>query len=98
LRPNLAIISIMKVVVLYHPKSEHGGKVEDYAKEFEKLHKDRKLELISLETIEGAEMAKLYDIVQYPAVLATARDGTLLRFWQGENLPLLRELDYYFQD
>ena len=87
----------MKVVVLYHPKSEHSGKVEDYAKEFEKLHEGSKLTLVSLETKEGAEMARLYDVVQYPAVLATAKDGSLLRLWQGENLPLLGELDYYFQ-
>lgn len=88
----------MKVAVLYHPKSEHGGKVEDYAREFHRLHEDKELKLVSLETVEGAELAKLYDVTQYPAVLVSAKDGSLVRLWQGENLPLLRELDYYFQE
>lgn len=89
----------MRVVVLYHPKSQHGGQVQDYARDFKKLHpeENRELKLISLETKEGAQLAKLYDVVRYPAVLALAKDGTMQRLWQDENLPLLRELDYYFQ-
>lgn len=89
----------MRVLVLYHPKSEHGGRVLDYARDFDRLHKDQKqkIELVSLETKEGANLAKLYDVVRYPAVLAIAGDGSMQRLWQEENLPLLRELDYYFQ-
>ena len=89
----------MKVLVLYHPESDHSGRVLDYVRDFNKIHKDedRKLELFSLETRDGANLAKLYDVVRYPAVLAIAKDGSLQRLWQDENLPLLRELDYYFQ-
>ncbi len=88
----------MRVVVLYHPKSEHGGKVEDYARDYKNLHRDehRELELLSLETREGADLAKLYDVVRYPAVLALADDGHLQNGWQGGELPLLRDLDYYY--
>ncbi len=87
----------MRVVVLYHPKSEHGGAVEDYERDYKLLHRDekKKLELISLETREGADLAKLYDVVQYPAVLVVAKDGSLQRLWQGGELPLLRDLDFY---
>ena len=90
----------MRVAVLYHPKSEHEGRVLDYARDYKALHRDqqREMELISLETKEGAEMAKLYDVVRYPAVLAIAKDGSLQKLWQDEYLPLLRELDYYFQE
>jgi len=88
----------MRVAVLYHPKGEHGGVVEDYARDFERHSPGKKLDLVSLETIEGSEMAKLYDVVRYPAVLATADDGHLLQLWQEDTLPLMRDLDYYFQD
>lgn len=88
----------MKVVILYHPKSDHGGRVEDYALEYQRLHDNRKLELVSLESKEGWEMAKLYDVTSYPAVLAIAKDGSLQKLWQAEQLPLSNELDFYFQD
>jgi hypothetical protein len=88
----------MKVVILYHPKSEHGGRVEDYAHEYERLHEGRKLQLISLESKDGWETAKLYDVTSYPAVLAIADDGQLQKMWQAEQLPLSSELDAYFQN
>jgi hypothetical protein len=89
----------MRVVILYHPKSEHGGSVEDYARDYKLFHRDekRELELLSLETKQGAELARLYDIVRYPAVLAIAKDGSLQHVWQDGQLPLLRDLDFYNQ-
>jgi hypothetical protein len=84
----------MKVVVLYRPKSEHEGKVLDYARDYKQL-KHREFSLLSLDTVEGDSLAKLYDIVQYPAFLAIKDDGQLEQMWQGETLPLMNELDYY---
>jgi hypothetical protein len=84
----------MKVVVLYRPKTEQEGRALDYARDYKQL-KNRELKLISLDTVEGDDMAKLYDITQYPAVLAVKDDGQLQQMWQGDNLPLMNELDYY---
>lgn len=84
----------MKAIILYHPKSEHGGLVEDFAKEFER-YKRKKIDLVSVETIEGADLAKLYGIIAYPAVLAKSDEGALQRLWQGGPLPLMDELAYY---
>ncbi len=84
----------MRVLILYHPKSEHSGKVEDYAHEYQRF-KGNKLRLVSLETRDGAATASLYDITQYPAILALADDGSLQKLWQGEELPMLGELDPY---
>ncbi len=85
----------MRIVVLYHPKSDHVGRVEEYAHEYHRRHPDRELELLSLETKPGWEMAKLYDVVRYPAVIAIAEDGEMQQLWQDELLPLLGELDAY---
>jgi hypothetical protein len=82
----------MRIVALHHPKSDHAGKVEDYAREYHARHPDRKLELVSLEQIQGSEMAKLYDIFQYPAILIIAAEGRLQKFWQDDQLPLMDEL------
>jgi hypothetical protein len=85
----------VKAIVLYHPKSEHGGVVEDYARDY-KMAKDKKIDLVSLETVAGDEMAKLYDVTAYPAVLVKAEDGSLQKLWLG-GLPTIGELDSYFQ-
>jgi hypothetical protein len=87
----------MKIAVLYHPQSDHGGVVQDYAKEFEK-HKKKPLDLVSLESREGADMASLYGVTQYPAFLVKSDEGSLQRLWQGMPLPLMDELSYYEQD
>jgi hypothetical protein len=84
----------MKVVVLYRPRSEQEGKVLDFARDYKQL-RNREFNLVSLDTVEGDNMAKVYDITQYPAFLAIKDDGQLEQMWQGEQLPLMNELDYY---
>lgn len=87
----------MKVVVLYHPNSEQDGIIQDFAHDYERF-KSKKLGLISLETLEGADYARLYGITRYPAFLAISDSGTLQRLWQGYPIPLMDELDYYTRD
>jgi hypothetical protein len=86
----------MRVLVLYHPKSEHEGKVLDYAHEYHTRQPDHELELLSLETKEGAQLAALYDVVRYPAILVIAENGSLLKFWQ-DDFPLMNDIEYYMQ-
>lgn len=87
----------MNVVVLYHPNSEQNGLVQNFAHDYERF-KTKKLKLVSLETQQGADYARLYDITQYPAFLAISDSGTLQRLWQGNPVPLMDELDYYTRD
>lgn len=84
----------MKARILYHPQSDHARPVEVYARDFERI-KGKKIELVSLETREGADLAKLYDIVQYPAVIVSRDDSQLLKSWEGEPLPLMDEVAAY---
>ncbi len=84
----------MRVLILYHPNSEHAGKVLDYARDYKRF-KNKEIELLSLETVEGAELAKLYDITNYPAVIVTKDDGQIQKIWQDINLPLMNELEAY---
>ena len=84
----------MKAVVLYHPQSDHIGRVESFAHDFKRF-KNRDIQKISLETVEGAEMAKLYDVVRYPAVLVIGPEGKLEKVWQEEVLPLMDEVESY---
>lgn len=87
----------MKAVILYHPNQEFGGLAEDFKRDFESRMKGREIELVSLETVEGAEMAKLYDAVRYPAILVITNNGQLQKLWQDRPLPLIDEVAAYLR-
>lgn len=84
----------MKLIILYHAKGEFARQMEEYAHDFES-QRGKVIELRDLETREGSDMAGLYDIVQYPALLAIRDDGQLAKVWQGASLPLMDEVAGY---
>jgi hypothetical protein len=84
----------MKVAVLYRSNSDHERSVSEFEREYE--HRTgRSLHLYDINTRDGAAIATLYDVIQYPTVLATADDGQLMQMWQGGTLPLMNEVTYY---
>jgi hypothetical protein len=86
----------MRVVALYRSNSEHERSVIDLDREYN--HRTgRSLKLLDLNSRDGAATASLYDIVQYPAILALGDDGKLLQLWQGLPFPLLNDIMYYDQ-
>ncbi|HEV2403319.1 MAG TPA: hypothetical protein VGS08_03900 [Candidatus Saccharimonadales bacterium] len=85
----------MKLLILYRPNSEHATAVEGFAHDFQRLHDiGKKLEILSINTRDGAATANLYDIMSYPAILALADDGSVRNAWQGQ-LPLMDEVVGY---
>lgn len=87
----------MKVLVLYRPNSDHASEVESFVRDFQRLHDygQNKVELVSVNTRDGAATASLYDILSYPAILALADDGSVLNLWPGPQLPLMDEVAGY---
>ncbi|MGH7156504.1 MAG: hypothetical protein ACREGG_00055 [Candidatus Saccharimonadales bacterium] len=87
----------MRAVILYHPGGEFAGLAEDYKRDFETRHQGKEIELLSLEEAAGAEAAKLYDVVRYPALLVISNDGSLLKLWQDQPWPVMDEVSSYLQ-
>jgi hypothetical protein len=85
----------MKVVILYRPKSEHSSATETFIRDYQMRHGSDKIEVINVDDREGIATASLYDIQQYPAILALATDGVMLAMWQGPQLPLIDEVASY---
>lgn len=84
------------MLVLYRPESEHSSAVESFVRDFQSRYESgRKLELVSLNTRDGAATASLYDVMNYPAILALANDGSVLNVWQGTPMPLMDEVAGY---
>jgi hypothetical protein len=85
----------MKVLILYRPNSEHGRAVEEFVRDFKASHSGDHLEILDIDSRDGAATASLYDIMQYPAILALRDDGSVAQSWVGEMLPVMNEIAYY---
>jgi hypothetical protein len=86
----------MKVAILYRSQTEQDRMVLDFLREYQR-RTGRVLTLHDVNTREGSAIATLYDIWQFPTVLALSNDGQIVQMWQGEHLPLMNEVMYYDQ-
>lgn len=85
----------MKITVLYHPNSEYRMGVEDFVRDFKSRYSEADIEVLDVDSVDGSALAKLYDIVQYPAILVTDESGHLQQYWQGSDLPPIDEVAAY---
>ncbi len=87
----------MKVLVLYRPNSEHASAVESFLHDLERrqVFEEGQLEILSLDSRDGAAAAKLYDVVEYPSILVLDDFGSIIRCWQGDQLPLIDDVVGY---
>ena len=84
----------MSVIVLYREASDHGRQVTDYLRDFAR-QTGRQLETMDPDTREGADFARVYDVVEYPTIIALSDDGQLQNHWRGTPLPTISEVSYY---
>jgi hypothetical protein len=85
----------MKIIVLYRPDSEFARPTEEFVHDYQARHGDSKLEILNIDSREGGAIASLYDVMQYPTILALRDDGSVLKSWEGESFPLMDELAAY---
>ncbi|HMM62215.1 MAG TPA: hypothetical protein PKC86_01505 [Candidatus Saccharibacteria bacterium] len=84
----------MKAVVIYKEQTDYARTVIDYLRDFER-QTGRKLETMDPETPDGAQFCRVYDVVEYPTILALSDNGILQNMWRGLPLPTITELCYY---
>jgi hypothetical protein len=84
----------MRVVVVYKIESDHAREVLDYLRDFER-QTGHVIDEMDPETREGAAFCRVYDIVEYPTVLALDDNGQMLNQWRGRPLPTISEVSFY---
>jgi hypothetical protein len=84
----------MKAVVIYKIESDHAREVIDYLRDFAR-QTGHELETIDPDTEAGIEFCRVYDIVEYPSIVALSDDGVLQNLWRGRPLPTISEVSYY---
>lgn len=87
----------MKSLLLYRPHSAHERQALDYLRDFA-AQTGKTLPTLDPDTAEGANICKLYDILDFPAILVTDDDGRLQNLWITDQLPTFGELSYYVND
>ena len=86
----------MRVVVLFKEQTDYARTVYDYLRDFERFT-GHQLEVLDPESPEGVSLTGVYDILEFPTILALADDGTLQNQWKGLPLPTMSEVSYYVQ-
>lgn len=84
----------MNALLLYRSNSESERLARDFAADYQR-QTGKTIDAVDVNTRDGADTARLYDVMSFPAIIARADDGTLLQLWQGEPLPRLSEVSYY---
>lgn len=69
--------------------------VDDFMREYARRYPDSVLEVIDVDSASGAEDAELYDVVQYPTVIARSDEGATLQRWDNGMMPLMNEVAYF---
>ncbi len=84
----------MRVVVIYKDASDHAREVTDYLRDFTR-QTGRELESLDPDSREGLDFCRVYDIVEYPSIIALDDQGQLQNLWRGRPLPTISEVSYY---
>ncbi|MBI3889548.1 hypothetical protein HY312_03170 [Candidatus Saccharibacteria bacterium] len=84
----------MKAIIVYRENTEYERDVISWLREFEyRTHK--KIEHVNPDTRDGTAFCSVYDIVEYPTVVALDDSGKMQSMWRGLPLPLIDEVSYY---
>lgn len=81
----------MRIVVVYRAASEHRMAVETFLHDYH-FRTGRDIEVMDPDSREGMSFCRLYDIVEYPTIIAIGPDGAMYQQWRGANLPTISEV------
>lgn len=84
----------MSTMIFYRERSEYGRDVATYLHDFEQQTATT-IEVIDPDSPRGADLCRIYDIVEFPTILTTTDDGQMRNMWRGLPLPTINEVSYY---
>lgn len=84
----------MSVMIFARERTDYARSVAEFLHDFEKRTSET-LETVDPDSRRGADLCRLYDVVEYPTIVAVADDGQLRNMWRGLPLPTIDEVSYY---
>jgi hypothetical protein len=82
----------MKTTLLYSINSDNQAAVAEFERRYLQ-ETGKEILKYDKDTVEGAAIAALYDILSFPSLFITRDDGTLIQLW-NTDLPQLSEVLY----
>lgn len=82
------------MVVVYRYESDHAREVLDYLRDFSK-QTGHTVEEVDPDSRDGAQFCRVYDIVEYPTMIALSDGGQVQNVWRGRPLPTISEVSFY---
>lgn len=80
--------------MVYKVESDHARAVMTFLDDFTR-QTGKTIDVVDPETPAGAQTCSVYDIVEYPSVVALDDNGVLQNIWRGLPLPTISEVSYY---
>lgn len=84
----------MRSFIVYKEDSDHARTVDTFLHDFER-QTGRTLETVDPESRAGIDTCRVYDIVEYPTIIAVDDNGMMQNTWRGLPLPTISEVSYY---
>ena len=84
----------MRVFALFRPNTDQETRLNELNRELFR-RSNNQIEIVCVDSREGSELAKVYDIMRFPAVVAVDLDGHVQSLWDDESLPLINDISYY---
>lgn len=86
----------MKLVVVGRDNTDYARELSMWIADIEH-ETGKKVEMLDPDTIEGEMFVRARDIMEYPAIVAVADDGRVLKKWTGRKFPRINDVSYYSQ-
>ena len=84
----------MKVVVVWRDNTDYARELTDWIRDFEHTT-GKQVESLDPDTVDGEIFVRARDIMEYPAIVAVADDGRVLKKWSGKKLPQIDDVSYF---
>lgn len=86
----------MGLLLFYRTRSEQASQTEVFIRDFER-QSSQTIEVIDPDSPRGVDLCRIYDVVEFPTLVATTQDGQMRNLWRGLPLPTINEVSYYVQ-
>ena len=85
----------MRTILICKDDQDYTRDVLTWMKDFEHQAGTGLIEEINPETTEGENLVTVYDLLEYPAIMVLADDGSVVQMWKGMPLPSPDEVSYF---
>ena len=82
----------MRVAIIYRDNQDYSRSVEEWLEAFRR-QTGKKLGRIDPD--RDPHFCEVYDIVEYPTIIAIGNQGDVRAMWRGRDLPLINEVSFY---